>query len=64
MDLGLGVVGSDGDRALQDDRTMVGLLVDEMDGRARDLDAVRLRRALRVESLEGRQQPRVDVHDP
>src|SRR5207249_2851732 len=60
----LGVVVPDGDRPLHDDRPVVGLLVDEVNRSSGDLDAVLQRLTLRMEALEGRQQRRVDVHDP
>jgi len=51
------------DRGLQHDRPRVHSLVDEVDGDAEDLHAVRERLADRVESRERRQQRRVDVED-
>src|SRR5438132_388693 len=62
-DLRLGVVRSDGDRPLEYDRSVVRLLVDEMDGGACDLDSVRPGSGLGLEALERGKEGRVDVHD-
>src|SRR5262245_50727555 len=57
------VFGADGYRSLDDDRPVVDVLVDEVHGRAGDLDPVVEGLALGIEALEGGQEPRVDVHD-
>ena len=59
----VGVVGRDRDGTLQDDRAVVRLLVDEVHRGTGDPHAVLERLALRVQSLEGGQERRVDVHD-
>ena len=46
------VLRRDRDRALEDDRAVIDALVDEVDGRASDADAVLDGLTLRVEPLE------------
>ena len=58
-----GVVGFDGDGALQDDDAVVDGLVDEVDGTACDFGSVVERLGLRFEAGEGGQQRWVDVED-
>ena len=61
---GIGVVGvEDGDGALEDDGTVVEVLVDEVDGAAGDFDAVVEGLVLGVEAGEGGQQGGMDVDD-
>ena len=51
-------------RALQYDRPVVQVLIDEVHGAAADLHAVVEGLPLRVHAGEGRQQRRMDVEDP
>ena len=51
------------ERLLQDDRTAVDALVDEMNRDSHDLDPVRESLLDRLDAREGRQQRRVDVDD-
>ncbi len=61
---GVGVVSvEDGDGALEDDGTMVEVLVDEMYGAAGDFDAVVEGLLLGVEAGEGGQQGGMNVED-
>src|SRR2546425_600286 len=57
----LAVPRAHGNGALDDDRAVVRLLVDEVDGHPRDLDPVVERLALCVEPCEGGQEGGVDV---
>src|ERR1700690_953098 len=57
------VGGKDGDRPLQDDHTVVQLLVDKVNRAAGHLDAVVEGLGLRVEPRKSRQQRRMNIQD-
>jgi hypothetical protein len=59
-----GVVVMNGHWRLQHDGTAIELARHEVHGRAADVNAVLERLLLGVETREGRQKRRVDVHDP
>ena len=52
------------DRRLQDDRSAVGALVDEVNRATAHLHAVRQHVAMSMRARERRQQRRMDIHDP
>ena len=58
------IAGKNRHRPLGDDRAVIDLLVDEVDGHARDLDPGGQRLRDRVETGEGRQRGGMDVDDP
>src|SRR6185369_10499749 len=60
----LGIVGEDRNDRLNDDRAFVAFFIDEVDGTPREAYAVLQRLFLHVQSGKGRQQCRMNVHDP
>ncbi len=56
-------LSSNGHRGLQDNRTAVEMLIDQMDRAAGDLHAVSEGLVLGIEAREGGQQRRVDIED-
>src|SRR5689334_19557906 len=60
----LGIVGKDRNDRLNDDRPFVAFFIDEVNGTSREAHAVLERFLLHVQSGKGRQQCRMNVHDP